>query len=65
MLLPVIDLHSNRDSHSCELSFDSSGDLLLTATTTILQASEVFINYGEEKTDAELMALYGYDHLGM
>ena len=62
VLLPIIDLlNSSRENHSCELGFDSSGNLILVATKAIPKGLEVFINYGD-KSDAELMALYGYSH---
>ena len=61
LLLPVIDLvNSSRDAATCELQFDAAGAPLLRATARVPAGSEVFVNYGAEKSDADLFACYGY-----
>jgi hypothetical protein len=63
LLLPFVDLvNSQRQGATCELEFDATGAPILRATSDIPRAQEVFIEYGVEKSDADLLANYGYSH---
>ena len=63
MLLPAIDLvNSLRNGATCELQFDASGAPILRSTCAVRQGTEIFIDYGNDKSDEELMACYGYSH---
>jgi len=63
ILLPCIDLvNSQRHAASCELQFDAMGSPILRATSAVPKSQEVFIEYGAGKSDAYLIAHYGYCH---
>ena len=59
MFLPYPLLENNRGEL---LQFDAAGAPLLRATRDVAAGGEVFIDYGGEKSDAELAAYYGYRH---
>jgi len=63
VLLPIIDLlNSQRSGATCDLIFDAAGAPLVRAIAHVPKGQEVFLNYGENKSDEELRAYYGYDH---
>jgi len=63
VLLPIIDLlNSQRTGATCDLFFDATGSPLVRATRHVRHGQEMFLNYGANKSDAELKAFYGYSH---
>ena len=63
VLLPIVDfLNSQRRGATCDLLFDAAGSPFVRAIGPVPKGHEIFLNYGENKSDEELMAYYGYNH---
>ena len=60
VLLPVVDALNNNTADGCELAYDDAGNLVLRAMRAYEAGDEVYLNYGNDKSDPEMLAAYGY-----